>query len=76
MINVNVTDDSCFALPIMAALYSTDKNGKNPCQVSSYQDPPYQKRLYFEGIRFLVALKDMPKFEKLNNILVNVLVGN
>ena len=74
VINLEVYDDTCFAYAIMSALYPIQKRDRkhHPSRLSSY--PDYKGILKFDGINFPVVLKDIPKFEKLNQISVNVFV--
>lgn len=51
----------------MFALYPAIKN---PHKVSKYV--PYADKLDFTGIQFPVQIKDIEKFEKQNDLLVNV----
>ncbi|KAJ8949415.1 hypothetical protein NQ318_007514 [Aromia moschata] len=67
VLNIQNNDTTCFAWSINAAVFPA--NG-HPALTSSY--PHYNTLLNFEGIDFPVKLKDIPKFEELNNISVNV----
>ncbi|XP_043482540.1 uncharacterized protein LOC122511404 [Leptopilina heterotoma] len=66
-INVQNADNQCFKWAILSALYPTDKHAD---RVSKYR--PYENTLNFSGIEFPVSLKDISKFETLNNISVNL----
>ncbi|XP_043477531.1 uncharacterized protein LOC122508319 [Leptopilina heterotoma] len=66
-INVQNADNQCFKWAILSALYPADKHAE---RVSKYR--PYEDTLNFSGIEFPVSLKDIFKFESLNNISVNV----
>ena len=73
VINVQVYDNTCFAVAIMSALNPVTDSSKNQSRLNSY--PSYRDYLEFGDIEFPVALKDIPKFEKLNkNISVNVFI--
>ena len=61
--------DDCFAWAIMSALFPIHKSSDR-CE--SY--PHYRDHLNFTGIEFPVALKNIPKFEKQNNVSVNVFI--
>lgn len=67
VINLQNEDSACFAWSIIAAI--CPPNGK-PHRISSYTH--YDTRFNFNDIEFPMNLKDVPKFEKLNNISVNV----
>ena len=67
VVNVENSDVYCFLWSIMAALYpaKTNLNGTN-----SY--PHFDTELKYGGINFPINLHDISKFEKLNNLSVNV----
>ncbi|XP_055856053.1 uncharacterized protein LOC129919224 [Episyrphus balteatus] len=67
IINVKNNDDACFAWAIVSALYPCQDNAD---RVSSY--PHYSKVLNLNGMEFPMSLKNISKFEKLNNLSVNV----
>ncbi|CAH1099545.1 unnamed protein product [Psylliodes chrysocephalus] len=67
VINIENQDNACFAWSINAAIFPAEGDPKNP---SSY--PHYDTLLDFQGIDFPVKLKDIKKFENMNNISVNV----
>ncbi|XP_070518856.1 uncharacterized protein, partial [Cardiocondyla obscurior] len=67
IINVQSTDNACFAWSIVAALHPTERHMERE---SSY--PHYSTVLNLEGIEFPVTLKQIKKFEQLNNISINV----
>ncbi|XP_051168412.1 uncharacterized protein LOC127286142 [Leptopilina boulardi] len=62
-----IRDNECFKWAVLSALHS---NVSHPERVSSYNK--FKDELNFEGIEFPVALKNVPKFEKLNDISINV----
>ncbi|XP_051155221.1 uncharacterized protein LOC127277868 [Leptopilina boulardi] len=66
-INVQNIDNQCFKWAILSALYPPLRDAD---RVSKYRQ--YEETLNFTGIKFPVALKDISKFEALNNISVNV----
>ncbi|XP_066595461.1 uncharacterized protein [Prorops nasuta] len=69
VINVKNRGKDCFAWAIMTGLFPAKKN----CNLlSSY--PHYKNYLNFEGLEFPISIKDIPKFEKLNKISINVFV--
>lgn len=67
VVNINNNDQMCFAWSVNAAIFPPTGL---PQRISSY--PHYSTLLNFQGIEFPVKLKDIPKFEKLNNISINV----
>ncbi|XP_051165642.1 uncharacterized protein LOC127284297 [Leptopilina boulardi] len=66
-INVKNEDNKCFKWAVLSALHS---NVVRSDRVSSYEE--FNDDLNFEGIDFPVSLKNVPKFEKLNDISINV----
>lgn len=69
VINIKNNDEFCFLWSIVCALYPSSKD-KNPNRTSSY--PHFSQVLEYDGINFPIALKSIPKFEKLNDIAINV----
>ncbi|XP_054712885.1 uncharacterized protein LOC129222404 [Uloborus diversus] len=67
IINVKNEDNKCFMWSILSAIHPVDKD---PQRVLKYRE--FKNELNFKGIEFPVALTDITKFEKLNNISVNV----
>ena len=67
VVNVRSTDNACFARAIVAALYPV-KNHTDRC--SSY--PDYSTIFNLDGIEFPMTLKRIKKFERLNDISINV----
>ena len=67
VINVRTTDNACFAWSVVAALYPAERNADRE---SSY--PHYTTVLILAGIEFLMTLKDISKFERLNAVSINV----
>ncbi|XP_054713577.1 uncharacterized protein LOC129223038 [Uloborus diversus] len=67
IINVKNEDNICFMWSILSAIHPVDKD---PQRVLKYRE--FKNELNFKGIEFPVALTDITKFEKLNNISVNV----
>ncbi|XP_051161514.1 uncharacterized protein LOC127281705 [Leptopilina boulardi] len=66
-INVKNTDNKCFMWAVLSALYPKNRDAD---RVSSYYE--FQKELNFNGINFPVTLKDISKFEKQNDISINL----
>ena len=59
----------CFLWSVIAGLYG-DSHAKNHERVSHYLE--YEKEFNLQGIQFPMALKDIPKFERLNNVSISV----
>ncbi|XP_057324658.1 uncharacterized protein LOC130667184 [Microplitis mediator] len=68
VLNIKNNDVYCFLWCIKAALFPARNN--HPERVSSYQH--VDAVFNYQGIRFPISLKDIPKFEKLNNLRINV----
>ncbi|XP_031777427.1 uncharacterized protein LOC107981297 [Nasonia vitripennis] len=66
-VNIRNNDNQCFKYAILSALHPSETN---PNRVNQYR--MYENELNFGDIEFPVKLKDVPKFEKLNDISVNV----
>lgn len=66
-INVKNNDDKCFMWSVLAFLHPPQRDAD---RVSKYQ--AYENELDFSGIPFPVKLSDIDKFERQNNISVNV----
>ncbi|XP_077264025.1 uncharacterized protein LOC143898429 [Temnothorax americanus] len=67
VINVQSMDNACFAWSVVAALY--------PVQDHTYREssyPDYTTVLNLQGIEFPMTLKQIKKFERLNDISINV----
>jgi len=77
VINVQNDDNRCFFYALAAAIYS-DKLPINPS--TNQPNVPHRPKQYeqyyhnfnWEGISFPVMLKDIPKFERRNNIAISV----
>ncbi|XP_036139701.1 uncharacterized protein LOC118644691 [Monomorium pharaonis] len=67
VMNVNSKDNACFAWSVVAALQPAERNTELE---SSY--PHYATVLKFDDIVFSVTVKDIGKFESLNNVSINV----
>ena len=67
VINVSTMDNACFAWSVVAALYPVEKYTERE---SSY--PHYTTVLNLAGIEFPITFKDIPKFERLNAVSINV----
>ncbi|XP_057337657.1 uncharacterized protein LOC130675808 [Microplitis mediator] len=69
VLNIENFDDYCFLWCVTAALYPCEW-GNHSERVTSY--PHFSSVLSYEGIKFPISLKDIPKFEKLNDLTINV----
>ena len=69
ILNIQNNDDKCFLWSILAHLHLIHYS-QNGYRVEKYI--PYENELNMEGITYPVAVKDVPKFEKQNDISVNV----
>lgn len=67
VINVHTKDNACFAWAVVVALYPAKVHAERE---SSYQH--YSKVLNLGDISFPVTLKDIAKFERLNEVSINV----
>ncbi|XP_043264198.1 uncharacterized protein LOC122404328 [Colletes gigas] len=66
-INIQSSDNTCFAWAVVAALHPAKKYPERP---GSY--PQYTSVLNLHGIEFPMSLKQIEKFELQNNISINV----
>lgn len=69
-LNIENTDDACFAWSVVAALYPVNESKKKPQRPSSYSH--YATVLKRKGMEFPIKISDISKFETLNKILINV----
>jgi len=67
IINIKNEDNKCFMWSVLAKLYPADKNAE---RVSKYEQ--YADELQFGEIKFPVKIDDIPIFESLNDVSVNV----
>ncbi|XP_034944281.1 uncharacterized protein [Chelonus insularis] len=67
VLNIKNNDQCCFFWAVTAALYPVFKNST---RTSSY--PYYESVLKCEGINCPTTIHDVPKFEKLNDLAINV----
>ncbi|XP_011696249.1 PREDICTED: uncharacterized protein LOC105454956 [Wasmannia auropunctata] len=67
VVNVRSTDNACFAWSVVAALHPVERHADRE---SSY--PHYATVLEFAGIEFPMTLKDIMKFERANDVSINV----
>ena len=69
ILNIQNKDNKCFLWSILAHLHVVPPH-QHGYRVEKYT--PYENELNMEGITYPVAVKDVPKFEKQNDISVNV----
>ncbi|KAL6417010.1 hypothetical protein ACFW04_011091 [Cataglyphis niger] len=67
VINVQSIDNACFAWSVVAALYPVERNAERE---SSY--PHYTTVLNLQDIEFPVTVNQIKKFERANDISINV----
>nr|CAH7768883.1 unnamed protein product [Callosobruchus chinensis] len=67
VLNIQNKDQNCFLWCIVAALNPCVRNSN---RTSSY--PHFSRILKYDGIDFPISLKDIPIFEKMNNLSINV----
>ncbi|CAD6210684.1 GSCOCG00010926001-RA-CDS, partial [Cotesia congregata] len=71
VVNIHNNDNLCFLWAVVAAFHPAP-DWKNVSRVTSY--PHYSQVLNYSGIKFPITLKDIPRFEKMNNLSINVYV--
>ena len=69
IINVENEDNKCFMWSVLAALHPIPRKS-NPERIHHYR--PYVDELNVDGIEFPVPISKIPKFEKQNQIAVNL----
>ena len=67
VINIQNDDNKCFLWSVLAHLYEANHNRQ---RIEHYI--PYETELNMNGITYPLAIKDVSKFEKQNDISVNV----
>ncbi|XP_037926191.1 uncharacterized protein LOC119661065 [Hermetia illucens] len=70
-INVKNDDNACFAWAVVSALHSV-RRLEHPDRPASY--PHYSHVLNLKDIRFPITVKQIPRFEKQNNLSINVYI--
>ncbi|XP_046736598.1 uncharacterized protein LOC124405611 [Diprion similis] len=68
VVNIRNSDSYCFLWSVTAALFPA--NNKNPNEVSSY--PHFSSVLRYDGLNLPMSLDQISKFEKLNDLSINV----
>lgn len=71
VLNIKNNDEYCFLYSIVAALHPAAPN-KNPNRTTSY--PHFSKILKYDCIEFPINLRDIPKFENMNNLSINIFI--
>ena len=71
IINIQNKDNHCFLWCILAHQYPA---AKNEYRISNYER--YKNTLNTEGLKFPMKIKDIPKFERRNNLNINVFEPN
>ncbi|XP_030762209.1 uncharacterized protein LOC115887026 [Sitophilus oryzae] len=69
VLNIQNTDQKCFVWSVLAAFHPIHWT-QNANRVQNYQ--PFEQELDVRGIDFPISLKQISKFEQLNNIPINV----
>ena len=73
VINIKNNDNKCFMYSVLCGLHLDDIK-KDHQRVTKYKD--YENELKFDDIEFPVSIDDIEKFEKLNQISINVFILN
>ena len=69
VVNIRNHDKLCFIWCVIASIYG-DPNVQNPHRISHYQQ--WANAFNLNGLEMPMALKDVAKFERLNNISISV----
>ena len=69
VINIKNEDEKCLLLSVIACLYG-DSHAENHERLSHYLE--YEKQLNLRSVQFPMALKDIPKLKRLNNVSLSV----
>ena len=66
VVNIQNKDDLCFLWAVIAGIHgNSDPEGCNPQPVAHYQQ--WEHEFNLTGIAMPMALKDIPRFERMNN---------
>lgn len=68
ILNIQNVDEKCFLLCVLAALHPVENHAQ---RVNNYT--PFENELSVKGIDFPVEVNQIPKFEKQNNLSINVI---
>ena len=69
VVNIQNSDNLCFLWSVIAGIYD-DPNDCNPHCVSHYKQ--YEHEFKMDGIEMPMAMKDIPKFERRNNVSISL----
>ena len=69
LVNVQNEDQNCFLYSILASIHPI-KGRDHPCRPTKYDQ--YFSELNYKGIGMPMAVKDIDKFEKMNDLVINV----
>ncbi|XP_029670936.1 uncharacterized protein LOC115240107 [Formica exsecta] len=67
VVNMRSTDNACFAWAVVAALYPVEKNTERSSRYLHYSTV-----LNLEGIEFPMSLNGITRFERINDVSINV----
>ena len=65
---IDSPDDRCFLYAVIASLYKSDS--KNPQRYLQYKR--FEKKIHTNFLKYPVTLKDIPHFEDMNNLSINI----
>lgn len=68
VVNIQNEDDKCFLYSVLAALHPVENHTD---RVPNYE--PFLDEVKINGIKFPMRIQQIPKFEKMNNLTINVL---
>ncbi|CAH0549897.1 unnamed protein product [Brassicogethes aeneus] len=71
-VNVKNDDEACYAWAVTSALYPVSSEKNNPGRLSLY--PHYSSVLKLKGIQWPMTMKQIPSFEKQNDVSINVYI--
>ena len=71
VVNIKNEDNKCFLYSILAKLHPVEKHTE---RVSNYE--PFLDEVKTDGISMPMRLQQIPKFEKMNNLTINVYMSN
>ena len=72
LINIKNRDNECFKWSVTRALHPVDKNSEKMSKILREQSERYN----WDGISFPTPLKEISRFEKNNNVSINILGNN
>merc|ERR1711867_147003 len=67
LVNVLNEDQNCFLYSVLASLYPATKHHQRVNKYKKYMD-----KLNYKGIEMPMAVKDIDKFERVNDLVINV----